>query len=311
VRYSVVFMGTPEFAVAPLTALHASDLDIVWVITQPDRPKGRGRTPAPPPVKRTALQLGYPVAQPSKVREPAFIDRLRELKPDFLVVVAFGQILPPALLQIPAYGAVNIHASLLPKYRGPAPIQWAMLRGERNTGISTMLMDSGVDTGDILLQEETDIRPDETAGDLHGRLSQIGAQLVVETLRGLIRGTVVPRAQNHQEATYAPMLKKSDGHIQWHQPADRLDAFVRAMTPWPGAFCFLDGKLLKIHQAHALKINTDAAPGTVIESFPDELRIAAHPGVLAIGRLQGESGKPLAVQDYLRGHPLAPGTVLR
>jgi methionyl-tRNA formyltransferase len=199
---------------------------------------------------------------------------------------------------------------LLPKYRGPAPIQWAMLRGESRTGITTMLMDSGVDTGDILLQRETDIRPDETAGELHSRLAPMGAQLLVETLGGLIRGTVMPRAQSHHQATYAPMLKKSDGRIQWHQPAARLDTFVRAMTPWPGAFCHWEGRRLKVLQAHALPIETGAAAGTVVESFPGEMRVAAQTGVLVIDRLQSESGKPLPVQDFLRGHPIRPATVL-
>jgi methionyl-tRNA formyltransferase len=310
VRSSIVFMGTPEFAVDPLNALHAADFDIALVVTQPDRPKGRGRASAPPPVKQTALELGYAVAQPAKVRDPAFVARLKEIKPDFFVVVAFGQILPLQVLQIPHYGSVNIHGSLLPKYRGPAPIQWAMIRGERRTGITTMLMDSGVDTGDMLLQTSTEIRPDETAGQLHARLSHMGAQLVVETLTGLIQGLVMPQAQKHQDATYAPMLKKSDGHIRWHQPASRLDTFVRAMTPWPGAFCFREGRLLKILKAHPMEIQSGAAAGTVIESFPGELRVAAHPGVLVIERLQGESGKPMSVQDYLRGHPLKPGTVL-
>jgi methionyl-tRNA formyltransferase len=310
VRQSIVFMGTPEFAVHPLLALHAADFDIVLVVTQPDRPKGRGRTPAPPPVKQTALQLGYAVAQPAKVREQAFVAKLKALKPDFLVVVAFGQILSLEVLQIPKYGAINIHGSLLPQYRGPAPIQWALIRGEQQTGITTMLMDRGVDTGDILLQSATPILPDETAGQLHGRLAKIGAQLVVETLHRLTQGTVMPQAQKHHEATYAPMLKKSDGHIHWHQPAARLDSFVRAMTPWPGAFCYWQGKLLKILKARPLEMDAGAAAGTVIESFPGELRVAARPGVLAIDRLQGQSGKPMSIQDFLRGHSMTPGTVL-
>lgn len=304
-------MGTPDFAVQPLAALHAADADVVLVVTQPDRPRGRGRILTPPPVKQAALQWGYTVAQPVKVRDPDFVAHLRELKPDFFVVVAFGQILPAHVLLIPTYGAINIHASLLPKYRGPAPIQWAMIRGEHQTGITTMLMDSGVDTGDILLQRSLRILPHETAGQLHDRLARLGAELLVETLTGLIRGIVLPRAQNHAEATYAPMLKKMDGHLHWHQPAGRLDCFVRAMTPWPGAFCYWDGKLLKILKAHPIEdIHPSAAPGTVLDSFPEELRIAAKPGVLVIDELQGASGKRMPIGEFLRGHHLAPGTVL-
>jgi methionyl-tRNA formyltransferase len=310
-RPSIVFMGTPDFAVQPLTALHAADADVVLVVTQPDRPKGRGRILTPPPVKQAALQWGYAVSQPDRVREPAFVGRLRELKPDFFVVVAFGQILPLQVLQIPKYGAINVHASLLPRYRGPAPMQWAMIRGEHQTGITTMLMDSGVDTGDILLQRSLRIQSHETAGQLHDRMARLGAELLVETLVGLIHGTVLPQAQKHDEATYAPMLKKKDGHLHWHQPAGRLDSFVRAMTPWPGAFCYWEGKLLKILKAHPIEdAKPSAAPGTVMESFPDELRIAANPGVLVIDELQGASGKRMPVDEFLRGHRLSPGTVL-
>lgn len=304
-------MGTPDFAVPPLLALHAADVQVSLVVTQPDRPKGRGRILAPPPVKETALQLGYPVAQPPKVRDAAFVPRLKALKPDFFVVVAFGQILPAHVLQIPAHGAVNIHASLLPKYRGPAPIQWALIRGERQTGVTTMLMDRGVDTGDILLQRKIPIEADETAGRLHHRLSRMGADLLVETLAGLIRGSIRPQAQKHDRATYAPMLKKKDGHLHWHRPAAHLDALVRAMTPWPGAFCYLDGRMLKILKAHPIaRVETQAPPGTVVEGFPDELRIAADPGILVIEELQGASGKRMPARDFLRGHPVAAGTVL-
>lgn len=308
---SVVFMGTPDFAVPPLLALHAAGFRIPLVVTQPDRPKGRGRGLAAPPVKEAAQRLECAVAQPLKVREPDFVYRLQAVAPDFLVVVAFGQILPLSVLRIPKIGPINIHASLLPKYRGPAPIQWAMIRGERRTGVTTMLMDTGVDTGDLLLQITTDIRADESADQLHHRLANMGAELVVETLNRLRQGTVFPRAQKHDDATYAPMLKKEDGRIQWTLPAGRLDAFVRAMTPWPGAFCFWDDKRLKIIQARSIKEAThQTVPGTVVAGFPDELRVAAGQGVLLIEQIQGDSGKRMAVKDFLRGHPLPPGTVL-
>lgn len=308
---SVVFMGTPDFAVPPLLALHAAGFRIPLVVTQPDRPKGRGRGLSAPPVKEAAQRLGCTVAQPLKVREPEFVARLQAVAPDFLVVVAFGQILPLSVLRIPKIGPINIHASLLPKYRGPAPIQWAMIRGERQTGITTMLMDTGVDTGDIMLQITTDIRADESADQLHQRLAHMGAELVIETLNRFCQGTVFPRAQKHDDATYAPMLKKEDGRIQWTLPADRLDAFVRAMTPWPGTFCFRGDKRLKIIQARSIDmVAHQAVPGTVVAGFPDELRVAAGQGVLLIEQIQEDSGKRMTVKDFLRGHPLPPGTVL-
>ncbi|MFZ1983679.1 MAG: methionyl-tRNA formyltransferase [Desulfatitalea sp.] len=308
---SVVFMGTPDFAVPPLLALHAAGFRIPLVVTQPDRPKGRGRGLSAPPVKEAAQRLGYTVAQPLKVREPDFVACLQAVAPDFLVVVAFGQILPLNVLRIPKIGPINIHASLLPKYRGPAPIQWAMIRGERQTGVTTMLMDTGVDTGDILQQVTTDIRTDENADQLHCRLANMGAGLVVETLNRLRQGTVFPRAQKHDDATYAPLLKKEDGRIPWAQPAGRLDAFVRAMTPWPGAFCFWGDKRLKIILAHPInEVAHQTVPGTVVAGFPDELRVTAGQGVLLIEQIQGDSGKRMAVKEFLRGHPLPPGTVL-
>ncbi len=308
---TVVFMGTPDFAVPPLEMLHASGFQIQLVVTQPDRPKGRGRGVAPPPVKEAALRLGCPIAQPPKVRNPEFVARLEAIAPDFLVVVAFGQILPQTILQIPKGGPINIHGSLLPKYRGPAPIQWAILRGERRTGITTMLMDVGIDTGDILLQRVIDISEDENADQLHHRLANMGAEMIVETLHRLRQGTLFPHAQKHDDATYAPMLKKEDGRIPWKQSADRLDALIRAMTPWPGAFCFWGEKRLKIIQARAYcDVVHHEAPGTVVAGFPDELRVATGQGILLVQQIQVDSGKRMPVKDFLRGHALVPGSVL-
>lgn len=308
---SVIFMGTPDFAVPPLEALHEANFKLRLVVTQPDRPSGRGRQLKPPPVKQTARQFNYPVEQPETIRTTAFVESLRALAPDFLVVVAFGQILPKNILKIPKHGAINVHASLLPKYRGPAPIQWAMIRGEKETGVTTMLMDNGVDTGDMLMQAKTAIYPGETAEQLHHRLARMGADLLITTLDGIWRGTLFPRSQRHEDATYAPMLSKKDGHIDWHQSAEKLDAYVRAMTPWPGAYCFNGDKRLKILKTKSLYgISHQAAPGAVLESFPDELRIATGQGVLLIEEIQGQSGKRMAVKDYLRGNPLSPGTLL-
>ena len=213
---AIVFMGTPDFSVPCLLALHEAGYALPLVVTQPDRPKGRGRNLTPPPVKETAVRLGLAVAQPRTVRDKVFIDTLRDLSPDFLVVVAFGQILPQVLLDIPRRCAVNVHASLLPKYRGPAPIQWAMIRGEKETGITTMLMDSGVDTGDILMQAPTPIGPEDTADSMHERLAHLGSQLLIETLQGLWQGTLYPQAQRNNGATYVskmPLMKEGKFQI--------------------------------------------------------------------------------------------------
>ncbi len=308
---SVIYMGTPDFAVPPLVALHHAGYTVPMVVTQPDRPKGRGRALTPPPVKQAALGFSYPILQPETIRDPAIIEILKSINPDFLVVVAFGQILPVAVLQIPKHGAINVHASLLPRYRGPAPIQWAMIRGEVETGITTILMDNGVDTGDMLLKARTNIGPEETAETLHFRLSQLGAEVLIETLSKLLEGSIFPRAQKHDEATYAPMLKKEDGRINWHQSVLRLDAFVRAMTPWPGAFCFWDGKRLKILKARPIKGPVPlVAPGTLVSRFPDELCVAAEDGLLLIEEIQSQSGRPMASKDFLRGNRLLPGMEL-
>ena len=308
---SVVFMGTPDFAVPTLMAIHNAGFHIPFVVTQPDRPKGRGRTLAPPPVKETAVKLGYRVFQPENIRETEINHRIQEISPDFLVVIAFGQILPLELLQLPNHGAINVHASLLPKYRGPAPIQWALLRGEKKTGATTILMDSGVDTGDMLLRQETDIRAEENADQLHQRLARLGADLLIKTLKQIWEGTVFPQAQKHNEATYAPMLKKKDGRINWNQPAEDLDHFVRAMTSWPGAYSFCGDKRLKIIEARPCdQLSQNVSPGTVIESFPDELRVAASQGALLIEEIQSQSGRSMPTKDFLRGNAIAPGSIL-
>lgn len=307
---SIVFMGTPDFAVPTLSALHQSPFDLTWVITQPDRPSGRGRKLSPPPVKEAAGQMGYDVSQPPDVREDAFKNSLIERSPDFLVVVAFGQILPCSVLSVPKRGAINVHASLLPKYRGPAPIQWALMRGEKTTGVTTMLMDHGVDTGDILLQEATPLDDTDTAAAVHDRLAVMGADLLVRTIADLWSGKLHPRAQQHHQATYAPMLQKNTGRIRWHQSAKALDALIRATTPWPGAFCMFQNKRYKIHKAVRIETSAvTAAPGTIVAGFPDELRIATGEGLLSILEIQGASGKRMPIKQFLHGNPLPPGSV--
>ena len=309
-KAGIIFMGTPQFAVPALKALHKNDQDIALVVTQPDRPKGRGRKLTPSPVKETAMNLGYSVIQPSSVRTTEFSNCIEKHAPDFIVVVAFGHIIPKNILTIPEIGAINIHASLLPKYRGPAPIQWAIINEEKETGVTTMLMDEGMDTGDILLSSDLKISPDDTSDTLHDRLADLGADLLIQTLNAFETGDINPVSQDHSQATYAPMLKKNDGRMNWETPANAIEAFIRGMTPWPGAFTFHENKRLKIFRAKTIAMDTEASPGTVIKGFPDELWIATGKGVLSIMEVQGESGKRLLIKDFLRGYKLPPGTHL-
>jgi methionyl-tRNA formyltransferase len=308
--FRIIFMGTPAYAVPTLKAIHHSPHRLELVITQPDRPKGRGRKVFPPPVKQTARELGYDVIQPAKIKTREFAESLKQIRPDLLVVVAYGRILPKSILDVPRLGAVNVHASLLPKYRGAAPIQWAVINGEKETGITTMWMDEGMDTGDILLTATEPIDPGDTAASLHDRLAQLGAVVLLKTLEKLADNTLTPVAQDHSQATLAPMLKKADGRIDWHQTAAQIERFVRGVYPWPGAFTFHAEERLKIYRAEALSPSTGAVPGTVMDGFPDELRIATGSGALLIHEIQGESGKRLPIETFLRGHAMIPGTVL-
>jgi len=307
--YSIVYMGTPDFAVPALMTLAQSRHTVALVVTQPDRPKGRGCKVCCTQVKEAAQLHGLPVAQPLSVKDPEFLDQVRALSPDLFVVAAFGQILPPELLDIPRWGAINIHASLLPKYRGAAPIHHAILNGDPVTGVTIMQMDRGMDTGDILISREIPIAPADTAGSLHDRLSILGADLLVETLDALSDGTMHPVPQDHTRATYAPMLKKQDGKIDWQRPAHELEAFIRGMSPWPGAFTLFGDKRLLIYQGRAIVGTYQAPPGTVVQGFDDELRVATGQGALAIEELQPASGRRMCIADYLRGCCIAPGTI--
>lgn len=304
-------MGTPEFAVPALRALHQNDKDVVLVVTQPDRRKGRGLKLSPPPVKKAAINFGYTVLQPPFIPSTEFSNIISENKPDFIVVIAFGHIIRKNILDIPKIATINIHASLLPKYRGPAPIQWAIINGENKTGVTTMLIDEGMDTGDILLTSELQIASGDTSETLYHRLADLGADLLIQTLNAFETGDIHPIPQDHTQATYAPLLKKNDGRMDWKAPAQSLDAFIRGMTPWPGAFTFHGEKRLKIFKAENILMDTSDPPGTVMKGFPDELRVATGKGVLSVLEIQGESGKRLLVKDFLRGYPLPPGTLLR
>ena len=298
---SLIFMGTPGFAVPSLRALLDAGAPILLVITQPDRPKGRGRRVAASPVKQLALERGLPVYQPKKVKSAEAVERIKALGPSCLVVVAYGQLLSAEILEIPPLGAVNVHASLLPKYRGPAPIHWALIQGETETGVTTMFMDAGMDTGDILLQRKAVIQPGETAGSLHDRLAEEGARVLVETLDLLKRDSLEPRVQDSSQATYAPMLAKEDGKVDWHEDAKQICCRIRGMDPWPGSFTLWQGKRLKLFGCRALSISTQAEPGTVIAATADGLKVAAGEGAVLIETVQLEGGRPLAVPDFLKG----------
>jgi len=307
----VIFMGTPDFAVPALNALFDYGCPISLVVTQPDREKGRGRKIIEPPVKATALKLGLDILQPETVKTDAFYEAIAGRRPDLLVVVAFGHILPRRILESPVYGAINVHASLLPKYRGAAPIQWAIINGEKETGVTTMLMDTGLDTGKILMSTKTVIYPDDTAGSLHDRLAPAGGDLLKQTIASLEAGTWQPVPQNHEAANYAPMLKKSDGRIDWSLPAERIERQIRGMNPWPLAHSFYKNMRLNFYRAEIRPSTHNAPPGTVISGFSRELRVAAGRDAVSILELQAASGKRLNVQDFLSGTPISSGSVLQ
>jgi methionyl-tRNA formyltransferase len=305
----IIFMGTPDFAVASLEALLQSDDTVVGVVTQPDKPKGRGQTTmTASPVKQLAEKAGVPVVQPVKMKDPAFLDVLREWQPDFIVVTAFGRILPQIILDLPSKGCVNVHGSLLPKYRGAGPIQWAVINGERETGITTMMMDAGMDTGAMLLQERVTIDPDETAGSLSVKLAKVSGPLLIETLRRLKDGTLRPHPQDHSRATMAPLLKKEDGQIDWTASADEIANRIRGLSPWPGAFTYAGEERWTIWKATALSDgSTTEEPGTAVAVTKDAVHVATGRGVLAVTELQPANSRRMTVQQYIAGHRLSPG----
>jgi methionyl-tRNA formyltransferase len=307
----LVFMGTPEFAGPTLEALLRSDEQVVGVVTQPDRPKGRGRTLTPSPIKLIAQRAGLPLLQPVKMKDPAFLDALRGWQPHIIVVAAFGRILPPAVLEIPPQGCVNVHASLLPKYRGAGPIQWALINGERETGVTTMLMDEGMDTGAILLQRPLPIAPDDTAGSLSVKLAHVGATLLLETLGRLQAGTLTPRAQDSSQASLAPLLQKEDGLIDWGQEAVAIANRIRGLTPWPGAYTYFGADRWIVAGASAAPdASGPGEPGRIVSATKEALMVATGRSCLAITALQPANSRRMTVAEYLAGHRIAPGTLL-
>jgi methionyl-tRNA formyltransferase len=281
---------------------------MVGVYTQPDRPSGRGNRLTPPPVKILAEQAGIPIFQPLKLRQPEAVEQLRELAPDLIVVVAYGQILPKSVLEIPQHGCINVHASLLPAYRGAAPINQAIIDGKTETGVTTMYMDAGLDTGDMLLKRITPIGPLETAGELHDRLAVLGREAMVDTLQQLCAGTLQREVQDDSLSCYAPMLKKEDGLIDWSRPATQIHNQVRGLDPWPGAYTWLSGEVLKL--AGTAPATDTGAPGTVLASSASGVLIACGKGSLLVQQLQLPGKRRLAAADFLRGRALPPGTRL-
>lgn len=306
----VVFMGTPEFSVGTLESLVEAGHEVACVITQPDKPKGRGKAVQFPPVKEAALKHDIPVFQPVKVREPEFIEVLREINPDVIVVAAFGQILPKAILEMPKYGCVCVHASLLPKYRGAAPIQWAVIDGEKESGITTMQMDAGVDTGDMILKTVVPITDEETGGSLHDKLMVAGAKLCVETLRKLEDHTAVFEKQDDSLSNYVTILDKTIGNIDWNMPAIQIERLIRGLNPWPSAYTKMNQKTLKIWKAKVIDREADGEVGTIVEVAKDSIHVRTGKGILAITELQLEGKKRMPAEDFLRGVQIELGTKL-
>jgi methionyl-tRNA formyltransferase len=299
----IIFFGTPSFAIPALNALLHAGEAVIAVVTQPDKKKGRDRRLSPPPVKELAAAKGLQVFQPANMKDLSFLAMLQGLKPDLVIVVAYGKILPPRILRLPAHGCINIHASLLPKYRGAAPIQWAIIKGEKKTGITTMLMDEGLDTGDILLRQETDISPDDTAATLGKKLSEAGASLLIKTIEQLKEGTLRPVPQTGAPS-YAPPLKKEDGRINYSSAAEDIRNMVRGMYPWPCAYCYLNGKRIKITRVSVLEGSGIAGR---IEKAGDELIVGTGAGLLSIIELQPEGKRAMTARDFLGGRRLAAG----
>ncbi len=306
----IVFMGTPEFSVPTLEALIKGGHQVVAAVTQPDKPKGRGKEMQFPAVKEAALQYGIPVLQPKRAREETFIEELRSYQADVIVVIAFGQILPKAILDMPKYGCINIHASLLPRLRGSAPIQWAIINGEEKTGITTMYMDVGIDTGDMLLKEEYIISPDETGGSLHDRLAHMGGDLILETLKQLEQGTLVREKQNDEESTYVKMLDKAIGKINFDESAKTIERLIRGLNPWPSAYTTIEGKTLKIWKAEVISDLNEAKNGEIIDIGKDYFDVKTGDGILRVKELQLEGKKRMSVDAFLRGYSLIKGIML-
>lgn len=306
---NIVFMGTPDFAVPSLQRL-VEKYNVTAVFTQPDKPKGRGKKMGYSEVKEEALKHDIPVYQPIKLKDDReLIEKLKELKPDFIIVVAFGQLLTKEVLDIPKYGCINLHGSLLPMYRGAAPIQWAVIRGEKVSGNTTMLMDVGLDTGDMLLKDEVEIPDNMTAGELYDILKVRGADLLVKTIDGVANKTIVPEKQT-EETFYAKMLNKEIANICWDKDAEEIHNLIRGLNPWPIAYSSYKDQRMKIFESAVLKEKTDKTPGTIIDVNKEGIKVACGNNVLLIKKVQFPNGKPLMVEQYINGHDIEKNIIL-
>ena len=311
VKRRILFMGTPSFALPTLALLHSSNYSIIGVVTQPDRPAGRGQKEVPPPIKLLAQSLGLPVFQPQKVRDKSFLDMFIQLNPEIVVVAAFGQILPKAIIDFPKYGCLNIHPSLLPKYRGAAPLNWSIIRGETKTGVTIMLMDEGMDSGDILLQQETPLGATETYGGLHDRLALMGAGLLMTSIEQVIEGTARRHQQDSSAVTFAPRLTKETGRLNWQQSCTDIAKLIRGLCPTPTAYTFLEGQALKIFAAEPKSGKPEEIPGTIGADTSQGLSVAAGDGYVMVKEVQLAGKKRMMVIGFLRGCHLQPETILR
>lgn len=308
----IVFMGTPDFAVGTLEALIEAGHDIAGVVTQPDKPKGRGKNLMAPPVKQAAIARGLAVYQPKKVRDPEFIQILRKLEPQIIVVVAFGQIIPQEILELAPFGCINVHGSLLPKYRGAAPIQWAVIDGEKESGVTIMKMDAGLDTGDMISKEIVPLEDKETGGSLFDKLAKAGARLCVQTLPSIENETAVYEKQPEESPTaYASMIDKKMGCIQWEEKAKNIEQLIRGLNPWPSAYTYLQGKTLKIWEADVLSEESGKEPGEVVRTDKTGLYIQTGDKVLCVKELQLEGKKRMEAGAFLRGYEIPEGTRLK
>ena len=307
-KLKTIFMGTPDFAVPCLEVLQAKT-EVLAVITQPDRPKGRGHNLQASPVKQKALEYNLPVLQPEKIKTEEFTAELEKLQPDLIVVVAFGQILSQRILDIPPLGCVNVHASLLPRYRGAAPIHWSIINGEKETGVTTMLMDAGLDTGDMLLKDKVAITEEMTTEELHDQLMAMGGKLLAETIDGLANGTITPEKQDDSISNYAGMLNKETGHIDWSKSAREIHNLIRGLNSWPVAWSMKDGKNYKFWRTKVENSNSDKVPGTVVELRKNSFCIATGEGLLEVLEIQPPSKKRMSAGDLLRGHGVAVGDI--
>ena len=310
-RLRIVFMGTPEFAAQILEALLRGPDPVVAVVSQPDRARGRGKKVAPTPTRVVAEAANIPVLQPEKVRTEEFRNGLLSYRPDLIVVAAYGRILPAGLLRLPPLGCINVHGSLLPAYRGAAPVQWSIIRGETEVGVTIMQMDEGLDTGDMLLQARVTPEGDETAGTLMSKLAELGGATLLRAIAGLKDGTVVPTAQDHQRATLAPMLTKEDGRIDWSRSAEEIERLVRGLDPWPSAYTFLDNARLRLFRPEVEYLASDSPPGTILRADSRGLLVACGKHAINFTELQPEGKKRMEIAAFCCGRPVPAGTVLQ